>query len=281
MHVCTRWDDRRFAPVPAEAVAAVAPAAAAIEDDIPAAKLGSVAAPDPIPAPFRPVPYRRHFSSTAVACAVEDLWPLLVRLFTAVLKLQPAPPPRTVSSAAAAPRQPAPPAQAAAPPATATAAGGGGSHGRASISAGLTSRGVMAMFGLGDRHASQPTAAAAASAPASRRGDAPHADEADSEPLVAAALGGPASPADTELRLSVLDTLKHALTAALFLGLARQVQEGADALLQVGRARERRRRRSARTAALEKHHRTLSPCPVQFNRSSLRSLCRSRLHSQG
>ena len=89
----------------------------------------------------------------------------------------------------------------------------------------------MAMFGLGDRHASQ--AAAAASAPSSRRGDAPHADEADSEPLVAAALGGPASPADTELRLSVLDTLKHALTAALFLGLARQVQEGADALLQV------------------------------------------------
>lgn len=263
VHVCAKWDDRRFSPlIPSvdgsDHLAAKPRASAGLLEDATAsaaAKLDpapAAASSEPLPPPFQPVPYRRHFSSTAVACAVVDLWPLLVRLFTVVLRLQP---PRLSPAVAA----PATSATSSPPPApapqhaiaTQTSTGSGSSRGS------MTTRGMMAMFGLGAASPSQqqPTSAAAASRSAASR------EAAEAEQLVGAALE-PASPAETETRLSVLDTLKHALTAALFLGLAPQVQEGADALLQVRPRMGGRRRAGGGAPRGEACGEIGIPCPL-------------------
>jgi hypothetical protein len=232
LRVATRWDDAAFTSpssaasaepaAPEGSAAGSAVSAGAVED--PPHSSTATSAPVTIPAPFLAVPYRRHFSSSAVACAVEDLWPLILRLFTVVLRVHVQPVGRAppVPSLGAVPGS-APVAAPAAPSSRGSIVGG--------------RHGMMSLFGLGSGGGGAGAAGGGGGAPHTSTGrpgpTTPTSDHHYShEPLLAAALE-PAPAAETELRLSALDTLKHALTACLFLGLLRQLQEGADALLQV------------------------------------------------
>jgi len=138
-------------------------------------------------------------------------------------------------------------------------AGLGAQHAAAKVA---NKRNSFAFFSFGSRAnmaaaasgAATPTGAAAAAAASSgaHAGAAPSASASTAPPSpgVDAAVGGgyagsaaPApipvaalratTPSENEVRLLALDSLKYALSAALFLGLQRCIVEGADALLQV------------------------------------------------
>lgn len=150
----------------------------------------------PVPPPFLPVAYRRSFSVATVACALTDLWPHLMRVSKVVLKLQE----RDTGSSAG-------------------GGGSGGGSGTPPVSAPASKR-VSGLFStLSFSTASAPLAALTAS----------HSGQES----IAAAKLGPCSPSENEVRLAAIDTLKYALSAALFIGAGPLIREGAEALLQV------------------------------------------------
>ena len=179
-------------------------AAAAVASAVAAASEFAVA---PV---FLPVPYRRSFGVTTVACALTDLWPLVMRYATVVLRLQPSLPGGT--------RKPSVPASG--------RSGSTGTIGRGATSGsggGARVPALSNLFSFGSGGTASPAGGGG-------KGAAGANDDASDIPV---ARLGVCSPGENELRLQAIDTLKYALSACLFLGQSALIAEGADALLQV------------------------------------------------
>lgn len=257
VNACTGMDDARGAATTRASLYAVAasgldagadsPSGALNLDSPPTSGAQSTAAPvvpalptEAVPTAFAPVPYRRSFSVTTVSCALTDLWPMLMRHATVMLRLQS--PPRSADGGDAPSKLkalPPPACQASASaPAAGKAPGGAAAAGVAregTKSAAVGGLAGMFTFGGGGTGGSPAVGGSAAG----KQGTPASTDDGSAvagDVLVARL--GVATPGETELRLAALDTLKYAVSAALFLGLPSLIQEGANALLQVQAALE-------------------------------------------
>ncbi|RYY33945.1 hypothetical protein EON62_03740, partial [archaeon] len=139
--------------------------------------------------------YRRHFSATTVGCALQDLWPHIMLMAQQVLKLQ-------------------------APTPSAGAGGGDGAT--------IAAPRVPSSHG---KRMSLPLFSFSSASSSSFSSGLPTTPTPAGEVL--AARLGPTTPSENEVRLAAIDTLKYALSAAVFLGLPDLIMAGADAILQV------------------------------------------------
>jgi acyl-CoA-binding protein len=147
----------------------------------------------PVSGCFVPIPYRRNFSITTVACAILDLWPHIMRSIQTLLGV-------TTDSLTPLTR-----IQAAQPKPIQS-----------------TSSKRLSLFSLGSLSSTADKANVSVRLPQSGKAD-----------IIPASSFATGSPSEIDLRLSAIDTLKYAISACLFIGLGVHVLQGANALLQV------------------------------------------------